>query len=64
MTHDIQVKVMLSAEEYVAFKAVCEEEGQSMSGRSRSLIKHDIRVYAAKDIAASTSKSTDDMGHD
>jgi hypothetical protein len=46
MAHDFAVKVMLSCEEFVAFKALCEEEGISQSGKARALIKSCIREYA------------------
>lgn len=55
---------MLSADEYVAFKALCEEDGQSQSGMARSLIKQRIHDYAIKDVAASRAVSTHEKVQD
>ncbi len=41
--HDIQVKTLLTAEEFLAFRGVCEAMGVSMSSRLRMLVKVDIR---------------------
>jgi hypothetical protein len=64
VTHEFPVKVMLSADEYVAFKALCEEDGQSQSGMARSLIKQRIHDYAIKDVAASRAVSTHEKVQD
>ncbi len=57
--HDIQVKSLLSAEEFLAFRSVCEEIGVSMSSRIRMLIKKDVR-----DMAFIQSTSMDGSGHE
>jgi hypothetical protein len=57
--HDIQVKSLLTVEEYLAFRQVCETVGASMSTRIRYLIKMD--VY---DMASEQLLSMDDLGHD
>lgn len=46
-SHSFQVKVQLTAEEYVAFKAVAEEIGTTQSGLMRMLAKERIRSHAA-----------------
>lgn len=63
MTRDIQIKVMVSPEEYVAFRAVAEADGQSQSGLARQLIKRAIREFAQ----ASTGEpvvATDEPGQE
>jgi len=37
---------MLSPEEYVAFKAVADDRGQSGSGLARQLIREEIHTFA------------------
>jgi len=64
MSRDLQLKVMLSPEEYVAFKAICDEEGQSQSGMARSFIKRYIHSYALKDAANASPKATDEPGQE
>lgn len=46
MNRDIQVKVMLDADEYVAFRHLCEAEGLSQSSKARMLIKEAVRMHA------------------
>ena len=55
MSRDIGLKVQLNAEEFVAFKHICDEEGQSQSGKARALIKACIHSYAE---ASSTAQAT------
>lgn len=43
---DMQVKVMLSAEEYLALKSLAEHLGTSQSGLLRMLAKEKIRDHA------------------
>ncbi len=59
MPHDLQLKVMLSAEEYVAMRAICDEAGQSQSGYARQLIKRAIAEYAQSS-RASRPEATDE----
>ncbi len=59
IVHDIQVKTLLSAEEYLAFRAVCDTLGVSMSSRLRMLVKLDVR-----NLAADVSNSMDETGQD
>lgn len=60
MGHDVAIKVMLNAEEYVAFRSVCEEQGISQSGLARQLIKKAIREYATalRDAPANATDQT------
>lgn len=46
MGHEFQIKVMLSAEEYVALKQVCDDIGTTQSGMLRMLAKEKIRAHA------------------
>lgn len=46
MSRDLQLKVMLSPEEYIAFRAIAEDRGQSQSGLARQLIKQAISEFA------------------
>ena len=43
---DIRIPVQVTAEEFVAFRSICDEEGQSMSGKARNLIRKEISAYA------------------
>ena len=61
MSRDLQLKVQLNAEEYVAFKAICDEEGTSQSGQARILIKQFIRTYVESSLRCGTT-STDETG--
>ena len=61
MSRDIQIKVQLNAEEFVAFRAVCDEEGQSQSGKARALIKECIRHFA-DGMAKAAPPATDEDG--
>lgn len=63
MSHDLCVKVMLSAEEFVAFRALCDEEGTSQSGKARQLIKRAISEYA-KSTSATAPSSTNETGQE
>ena len=64
MARDIQIKVMVSVEEFVAFRALANEEGLSQSGMARQLIKHAIREYAAKSAAEDALAPTGTEGQD
>ena len=46
MTRDIRIPVMVTVEEYVAFRVVAEHEGRSLSGMARQLIREAITEYA------------------
>ena len=61
--HDFQVKVMLSAEEYVALKSVADDVGTSQSGLLRMFAKEKIRDHA-QSMRPSSDKSTDEPGQD
>lgn len=63
MSRDIQIKVMVSPEEYVAFRTLADEQGQSQSGLARQLIKRAIRDYAEAATAGHAS-ATDEPGQD
>jgi hypothetical protein len=63
VSRDIQVKVMLSPEEFVAFRAICDEQGHSQSGQARALIKQYIRDYAQAS-AGAPAVATDGEGQD
>lgn len=63
MSRDIQVKVQLSAVEYVAFRHIADEAGQSQSGMARSLIKACIQTYAESS-ARSPAVATDEQGQE
>lgn len=43
---DIRIPVQVTVEEFVAFRSICDEEGQSMSGKARNLIRAEISAYA------------------
>lgn len=43
--HDVVVKVFLTAEEFLAFRAVCDEHGLSQSSMARQLIKRTIADF-------------------
>lgn len=52
--------VMLDAPEYVAFRALCDEAGVSMSAKAREIIRSAIHVYAqsaAADESAASAES-------
>ena len=63
MAHEFQIKVMLSAEEYVALKQVCDDIGTSQSGMLRMLAKEKIRSHADS-MRKGTEKATDDTGQE
>lgn len=63
MSRDLQVKVMLSAEEFVAFRALASESGQSQSGLARMLIKQAIRQFAESSTTAAIT-ATDETAQD
>lgn len=46
MSREIQLNVLLNAEEYMAFKVVCDDLGLAQSSRARWLIKKDIAQFA------------------
>lgn len=52
MARDIEVKVFLSTEEYVALKILAEDEGMSHSGLLRSCLKARLRKFAHDSIMA------------
>lgn len=62
MAHEFQIKVMLSAEEYVALKQVCDDIGTSQSGMLRMLAKKEIRAHA-ESMRKGPSETTDEAGH-
>jgi hypothetical protein len=43
---DIRIPVQVTAEEYLAFRVVAEDAGQSLSGMARNLIRTAIAAYA------------------
>lgn len=61
MSRDITIKVFLSPEEYLAFRAVCDHHGAAQSARIRALIKADIRAYAQSDMDAPEDESPDSV---
>jgi hypothetical protein len=63
MNRDIQLKVQLNAEEFVAFRHICDEEGQSQSGKARALIKQCIHAYAESSASAAPA-ATDETGQE
>ena len=48
MPHEYCVKTMLNAEEFVAFRALCDSLGISQSSRIRMMIREDIRRSAER----------------
>lgn len=60
MSHDFQVKVMLSAEEYLAFKQVADDVGTTQSGLFRMLAKEKVRAHADS-MRKGIEKPTDEM---
>ncbi len=52
MPHDIVVKVFLTAEEFLAFRTVCDEHGLSQSSMARQLIKRSIADFISSSGAA------------
>jgi hypothetical protein len=61
MAHDIQVKVMLTAEEFLALRSVSDEIGTTQSGLLRQWMKEKLRIHASS-IGASAEKTTDESG--
>lgn len=59
MSRDLLVKVLLSAEEFIAFRAIADEQGESQSGFARRLIKQEIRRYAQSETDAAHQSSTE-----
>lgn len=59
--HDIQLKVMLTPEEYLALRAMADDLGVSQSGLARMLIKRALRDHIAR---PQTAVSTDEKGPD
>jgi hypothetical protein len=60
---DMQVKVMLSAEEYLALRALAEHVGVSQSGLLRMLAKDKIREHAVN-MAPTDETATDKKDHE
>lgn len=60
MARDIQVKVNLSTEEYLALDVIAEEEGLGHSGLLRQLLKARIRSHVHASILASGQESDRD----
>jgi len=63
VSRDLQLKVMLNPEEFVAFRALADERGQSQSGLARQLIKGAIREFA-ESTPATLLTATDEPGQD
>lgn len=63
MARDIQIKVMVSAEEYLAFKNVADEGGESQSGWLRRIAIREVRTHVAS-MASDQKNDMDDIGHD
>ncbi len=61
--HDIQIKVMLSAEEYLGLKAVADHIGTSQSGLLRMLAKEKIRSHVDS-MRFKPGNATDESGQD
>lgn len=60
LAHDIQVKVMLTPEEFLALKQVAEDIGTSQSALLRMAAKEKIRAHAhAASIRNGAAESTD-----
>lgn len=62
MSRDLQVKVMLNPEEFVAFRALADDAWQSQSGLARQLIRQAIREFAESSGEATTG-ATDEPVH-
>lgn len=63
MALDIQLKVMLSPEQYVCTKQIAEFNGESQSGWVRRLIVKEIRDHALM-LEASAKNRTGENGHE
>ena len=61
--HPFQVKVALSPEEYVAFKAVAEHIGTTQSGLLRMMAKEKIKSHA-ESMRAGPQTAMDEMGQE
>lgn len=57
MARDIRIPVMVTPEEYVAFRVVADDAGQSLSGAARQLIRRAIEAYAHRESIAETKAS-------
>lgn len=62
-SHEFQIKVMLSAEEYLGLKAVADFIGTSQSGMVRMLVKEKIREHVTS-MRSEKIKATDDQGQE
>lgn len=65
MSHDkrFPVKGYLSAEEFCAFDAMCEEEGISHSSFIRMYIKHRLRERAVQRAETGLEKHCEERSH-
>jgi DNA-binding MarR family transcriptional regulator len=61
--HGFQVKVALSAEEYLALKSVADDIGTTQSGLLRMLAKLRIKEHV-QSMRTGSDKSMDQTGHD
>ena len=52
MARDIRIPVMVTPEEFIAFRVVAEDAGQSLSGAARQLIRQAIAAYAHRESTA------------